>query len=620
MTQRSPSVNFIAELKRRNVIRVALFYIVSAWLVLQVAETVLPLFEVPDSMLRGLVILLALGFVPALVIAWVFEWTPDGIRLESEARQPAEIERRSPNKLNWATLVIALLAIGFLVVDRTLLESPPAAPAAVPSPAATVDASGAAPSVRSASIAVLPFADLSPAGDQEYFSDGIAEEILNALTRVEGLDVASRTSAFQFKGREIGIPEIATTLRVRHVLEGSVRKAGDSLRITAQLIDASNDRHLWSQTFDRPLTAENVFAIQDEIATAIVAALVDSLGIRIGGQPRLALATANLGAYDLYLRARALFQARRDLDVADDLLRRALEQDPEFVKAWELRAAMQMVMVGYGYTTRPPAEHDRLGLAYAKEALARDPDSAMALAARANIRFLSTFAVRERHDIATSIRDLERSIAIDPHDTSARNWLGMILSAVGRMDQALAVFSGCVDIDPLFAPCVENEYDALDSVGRYDEAYAKFLAALERGAVNSQYYNVAVLAHHQQRTAFMLAINQSNWLPGWRRHREVYDAFQNLEGDHRALAADLVAFVGDSLEDRPYLADLLIPLGAYELRSSSPQVLWASHFAAYRRSPQFKQFIRDIGVLDYWRAHGFPPQCRKLGAEDFACD
>jgi tetratricopeptide (TPR) repeat protein len=196
----------------------------------------------------------------------------------------------------------------------------------------------------------------------------------------------------------------------------------------------------------------------------------------------------------------------------------------------------------------------------------------------------------------------------------------MILSAAGRMDEALATFSGCVDIDPLFAPCVENEYDALDSVGRFDEAYAKFLAALERGAVNSQYCNVAVLAHHQQRTAFMLAINQSNWLPGWRRHGEVYEAFQNLDGDHRALAADLVAFVGDSLESRPYLADLLIPLGAHELRTSSPQLLWSSHFAAYRRSPQFKQFIRDIGVLDYWQAHGFPPQCRALGKEDFACD
>jgi len=614
-------MSLLAELKRRNVIRVALFYIVTAWLVVQVAETVLPLFEVPDGVLRGLVILLALGFVPALVFAWVFEWTPDGIRLDSDARQAAGSEPRSSNKLNWATLVVALLAIGFLVLDRTLLKSPPPAVIATEAPAMMLDAPVAAPSVSKASIAVLPFADLSSSGDQAYFSDGMAEEILNALVKVRGLQVASRTSAFGYKGREsLGMRAIARELGVRHVLEGSVRRAGDTLRITAQLIDAEVDRHLWSETFDRPLTAENVFAIQDEIANAIVAALVDSLGIRIDDQPRLAQATVNLGAYDLYLRARAQFQARRGLDEADRLLARALEQDPEFVKAWELRAALQLVMVGYGYTDRSPAEHDRLGLEYAEQALARDPDSAMALAARANTRFLSTFEGRDRHDIAVIIRDLERAITLDPHETSARNWLGMALSSVGRMEEALAAYSGCVELDPMFAPCAENEYDTLDSVGRFDEAYAKFVAALERGAVNSQYYNVAVLARARQRTAFMLAINQSNWLPGWRRHGEVYDAFQDLDGDHKALAADLVAFVGDALKDRMYLADLLIPLGAFELRTASPQVLWSGHYAAYRRSPQFNQFIRDIGVFDYWQVHGYPPQCRAVGAEGFTCD
>jgi TolB-like protein/Tfp pilus assembly protein PilF len=612
-------MNFLAELKRRNVIRVALFYIVSAWLVVQVAETVLPLFEVPEGMLRGLVILLALGLLPALVFAWVFEWTPDGIRLDSEARQAGGMESRSANKLNRATMVIALLAIGFLVVDRTLLQSRPAAIAVAP-PAAQDEAARAAPAINSASIAVLPFADLSPAGDQEYFSDGIAEEILNALTRVDGLDVASRTSAFQFKGREIGIPEIARTLGVRHVLEGSVRKAGDSLRITAQLIDAEVDRHLWSQTFDRPLTVENVFAIQDEIATAIVAALVDSLGVRIDGRPRLVQATDNLGAYDLYLRARALFQSRSGLDAADELLGRALEQDPEFVKAWELRAAVQMVWGNAGSPTRPGLDHARLGATYAQEALSRDPDSAMALATLAFQGFMATFRLRQRHDIAASIRDLERAIAIDPHDPSARNWLGMAFAAVGRLEDALAVFSGCVAMDPLFAPCAENEYDTLDALGRRDEGYAKLLAALDRGAVTTQYYSVSLLAHAQQRTAFVLAINQSDWLPGWRRQGEIYEAFRNLDRDHSALAADLVAFAGDSLESRPYLPDLLIPLGAYELRSLSPHLIWSDQFAGYRRTPQFRQFVRDSGVLDYWQAHGFPPQCRAVAAQDFACN
>ncbi len=610
-----------AELKRRNVIRVALFYIVSAWLLVQVAETVLPLFEVPDGVLRGLVILLALGFVPALVFAWVYELTPEGLKRDADVEVSKQTRQRSGHKLNWATLIVALLAIGLLLADRLLPRSPPPSLPSVSETLPLVQPAETAPAVLDNSIAVLPFADLSPEGDQEYFSDGMAEEILNALVKVRGLQVASRTSAFGYKGREsLGIRAIAGELGVRHVLEGSVRRAGDTLRITAQLIDAEVDRHLWSETFDRPLTAENVFAIQDEIANAIVAALVDSLGIRIDGQPRLVQATDNLGAYDLYLQARALFQSRSGPDLADELLGRALEQDPAFVQAWELRAAVQMIWGAAGGSGRAFDERERLSMAYAQEALSRDPDSAMALATLAFQRFLSTFTLRQRHDIATSISDLERAIAIDPHDPSARNWFGVALAAVGRLEDALAVFSACVDLDPQFAPCAENEYETLDALGRLDEAYAKFLAALERGAVTGQYYNFSLLAHFEQRQAFLLAINQSNWLPGWRRQSDIYDAFRSLERDHSALAADLVAFVGDSLQSRLYLLDLLIPLGAHELRSFSPHLVWSARFAGYRHSPQFRQSMVDSGIFEYWQAHGYPQQCRPVGTEDFACD
>ncbi len=289
-------MNLIAELKRRNVFRVGLFYVVTAWLVIEVAETVLPLFDVPDGVLRGLVVLLVIGLVPALGLSWIYELTPEGIKRDVGPLAADAQSSDTGRKLNWATLAVAAVAIGFMATDRMRPEQPVAAPAATPSSVAAqapsratgatdrADRAGtpdAADTVEAASIAVLPFADLSPTGDQAYFSDGIAEEILNALARVEGLAVASRTSAFQFKGREIGIPEIARALGVRHVLEGSVRKAGDSLRITAQLIDASNDRHLWSETFDRSLTAENVFQIQDEIAVAITGAL--GLAMKLGG-------------------------------------------------------------------------------------------------------------------------------------------------------------------------------------------------------------------------------------------------------------------------------------------------------------------------------------------------
>jgi TolB-like protein len=240
-------VSLFAELKRRNVFRVGLFYVVTAWLVIEVAETVLPLFEVPDGVLRGLVVLLVIGLVPALGLSWIYELTPEGIQRDAGPLAADAQSSDTGRKLNWATLAVAVVAIGFMATDRIRPAPPVVAPTATPpaqSPSAatgvadTVDSADgpdAANAVDTASIAVLPFADLSPTGDQAYFSDGIAEEILNALARVEGLAVASRTSAFQFKGREIGIPEIAKALGVRHILEGSVRKAGDSLRITTQL-------------------------------------------------------------------------------------------------------------------------------------------------------------------------------------------------------------------------------------------------------------------------------------------------------------------------------------------------------------------------------------------------
>jgi adenylate cyclase len=278
-------MSLLAELKRRNVFRVGLFYVVTAWLVIEVAETLLPLFDVPDGVLRGLVVLLVIGLVPALGLSWIYELTPQGIKRDSELSADDLQASTTGRKLNWATLIVAVLAIGLLVTDR-LLREPAAMAPAIAQPAAQADPDAGAmaqadrqadrqadtpadagPAIPDASIAVLPFADLSPEGDQQYFSDGIAEEILNVLSRIEALSVTSRTSAFAFKSQsELSIPDIAASLGVRHILEGSVRKAADTIRVTAQLIDARSDQHVWSETFDRTLTAENVFAIQDETA------------------------------------------------------------------------------------------------------------------------------------------------------------------------------------------------------------------------------------------------------------------------------------------------------------------------------------------------------------------
>ena len=250
-------MRFFAELKRRNVIRVAIAYAVIAWLVLQIGEVLAPALRLPEWTNSALAFFLILGFPVVLFFSWAFEMTPEGIKLERDVDRNQSITQVTGKQVDRVIIVVLVLAVSFFAFDKFVLD--PSRDAELVQ--AATDAAGESEEpVSEQSIAVLPFADLSPEGDQEYFSDGIAEEILNVLVGIDELSVASRTSSFGFKGQEaLGIPAIATKLRVRHVLEGSVRKAGDTVRITAQLIDAETDQHLWSETYDRTLSAESIW-------------------------------------------------------------------------------------------------------------------------------------------------------------------------------------------------------------------------------------------------------------------------------------------------------------------------------------------------------------------------
>ncbi|HXI86458.1 MAG TPA: hypothetical protein VNH64_03295, partial [Parvularculaceae bacterium] len=324
-----------AELRRRNVFRVAGVYAVIGWLLIQVIVAIKTPLHLPEWTDTFFVVLVLAGFPVALILAWAFEVTPEGVKLTKDVAEGESIAAKTGRKLDYAILAGLTLVVVTIVANRLMPEK---------TTAIAIDDSNAVAAPSDASIAVLPFEDLSPQGDQGYFADGMAEEVLNVLANVPGLSVASRTSSFQFKGREIGVPEIAKQLNVRHVLEGSVRKAGTTVRITAQLIDTKTDRHLWSQTFDRPLTTDDVFTIQDQIAQAIVNAMDKLIGVAAAPKVTVAPATDNLTAYDLYLQARPMVQARANLVQADALLARAVEQDPKFVKAWELRASIYTVI------------------------------------------------------------------------------------------------------------------------------------------------------------------------------------------------------------------------------------------------------------------------------------
>ena len=294
-------MSLFAELKRRNVIRMAGLYLVGAWLIVQVAGTVLPMFGAPEWIGRSVVLLLAIGFIPALVFAWAFELTPEGIKRDEEVPREQSIAPQTAKRMNQALLVLMALALGYFAIDKFVL-----APAreSVRAGAASQNATPAkttpAASTSDKSVAVLPFVAMSESAEDGYFADGLSEEIINALTTLPDLLVTARTSTFHFKGKDVPIPEVARTLGVAHVVEGSVRRAGGNLRVTAQLIRASDGFHLWSQSYDRPVA--DIFTVQQDIAANVARALDVVLDAE-RRERMLASGTRNVEAFLAYRKA-----------------------------------------------------------------------------------------------------------------------------------------------------------------------------------------------------------------------------------------------------------------------------------------------------------------------------
>ena len=467
-------MSLFTELKRRNVFRVALFYIVAAWVVIQVAETLLPVFDVPDTAIRIIVLILALGFPLALVFAWAFELTPEGLKLDRDARVDPATKQRTAQKLNWATLIAAVLAIGVVITDRMLpkqagSEALRTGITSRDSESTDTDAQEKAAQDRStpASIAVLAFENMSPDPDNAFFAEGISEEILNVLAGVKGLKVASRTSAFSLSGRDTSIPEIAERLGVRHVLEGSVRKAGNRVRITAQLIDAADDIHLWSDSYDREL--DDIFAVQEEIARSITAALGSELGLEeILVNPS---GTDSVEAYNAFLQGRYFLhkRGRHNVRRAIELLEEAVRLDPGFADAHALLA--RALSLGWGEDDLPRA------VAEAEAALALAPDSAMALIALASAleefpdraqeglaaseraldlrpdmaaahHLRASYAARYERDLGTCIAHEQRAAELDPTAAIYPIWIGFCDLGLGNAEAGIAAIEAGHALSP----------------------------------------------------------------------------------------------------------------------------------------------------------------------------
>ena len=453
---------WFAELRRRKVFRVAVVYLVAAWLVIQVADAVFEPIGLPAWALKLVIVLAALGFPVACALAWAFDVTPRGIE-RTPAITPAlgaVGSSKAADPLSMATPTVAALL-------------PPAEPLP-PERADAAPASGPQAAAPRASVAILAFADLSPGRDHEYFCDGIAEEIINALCCVRGLRVASRTSSFQFKGRAADVREIGKALGVGAVLEGSVRRSGDRVRINAQLVSAADGYHLWSESFDRGL--EDVFATQSEIAQKLVRALRLSLSAQESGLLERG-GTRNAEAYDLYLRGQALLRDGGDtsLPQAAALFARAIDADAQFAQA---HAGLANALAYSGlWGLEVDAARIEQALAASRRALELEPHMPEAWVAKGNLLFLQRKA-------GEAFAAFEEAIRLDPSSYNAHYFYARDLFSAGRAEQALAYYAAAERLRPeeYQPPCMLA--GALFSLGRRDEAIVAATRAL--GAIDAR--------------------------------------------------------------------------------------------------------------------------------------
>ncbi|MFT5140862.1 MAG: TolB-like protein/Tfp pilus assembly protein PilF [Rhodothermales bacterium] len=475
-------MSFFEELKRRNVFRVGIAYGVVSWVLLQIVDLVLDNITAPDWIMHVFMLFVGLGFVVALVIAWAYEMTPEGIKREADVDRSQSVVADTGHKLDRIIIAFLAVAVVLLLTDRYL--RPPAKEIASSAAQQNVSAetfdrvevpeseliSDPAQSVATGpSIAVLPFVNMSKDEDNEFFSDGISEEILNVLASIPELKVAARTSAFAYKGTNTQISQIAQELGVNHVLEGSVRKSGNQVRITAQLIKADDGFHVWSENFDRELT--NIFAIQDEIAASIAEAMKVSLKLSSGSSGNLT-GTQSIAAYEHYLQGMSLWHQRTAASLTQSIqeFEAAISLDPEFAKA---HAGLAVAWAVYdGYTNFDVETARKNALEAANNALELDPQNVEAMASKAWI-FGAQLSYRESEEL------FKQAIRIQPSFASAHQWYASLLNSMGNPVAALAAYRKAWSLDPRSRIIGLNLAIILDSLDRRAEGSEVLHSVLE---------------------------------------------------------------------------------------------------------------------------------------------
>jgi adenylate cyclase len=601
------SMKILGEMKRRNVFRIGMVYIVAGWALVQLGHIAAEEIGAPGWVMALVTTFVVAGFPIAMFFTWSFALTTDGLRRESDVRNNPKLVRKESHTLDHVTMALLAAVIGMMLLERYMPSAPGSdsdVVRALPLPEPEPD-----PVIEENSIAVLPFVNMSAEVNQEYFSDGISEELLNVLTKVDGLNVASRTSSFAYKGHTGSMQRIGRSLRVANILEGSVRKVGDRLRVTAQLIDASNDVHLWSDSYDRNMT--DIFQLQDEIANAIVSALTAELGVGLQAV-NVKSATNSMDAYDLYLRAREMFIARENLPTSWTLLDRATNLDPEFARAWETLAAVHSVATSW--FPEDGIDHESLALAAARRALELDPKLSMPHA-----------VIGMKHQTTGegypgAIPHLDQALENDPRNATAWLWRGITFKDMGYFEKALPDFQQCLEIDPAYLNCQQHVAETLLAQGKVEPAVREFEMTIPSNFHSaSDAFVPYYVKSGQKKTAYLVAA-----LSLRRQFAPVQDwieAIENPNSDH-AMRIERFRSWGRPLNFD--VCDMGIVPVALRMEECFPVVenarlMWQPDSAWFRKTQAFKDYAHEH-LMAYWQEHGFPPQCRALEGGDFECD
>ena len=571
-------MSFFVELKRRNVFRVAIAYIVLAWIILQVGDTLAPALHLPETVNSVLAFFLILGFPLAMFFAWAFELTPEGLKLEKNVDRDTSITPNTGRKLDRTIIALLVVSLGYFIwqSQTTTIQSDDSM-------------------VSDQSIAVLPFENMSSDPEQEYFSDGLSEELLNLLAKIPELRVSSRSSAFSYKGKDFKISDVGRELNVAHVLEGSVRKSGNKVRITAQLIEAENDVHLWSETWDR--TLDDVFVIQDEIAKAVV----DELKIRLLGElPRAVVADPD--AYSLYLQARHGINQRtsESLNRSEQQVIEALQIDPDYVPGWVLLAIAYDAQAGIG--AQLPNEAYPKAKDAIQKALQLDPDYGRAHA------ILGLIKAYYDRDFTGAKRQFEIALATDPGDYDTVFQSSLFETITGDYQEGLRLGLVALERDPLHGVNYAVMSFSYVALGRFEEAVAiaRRLAIIQPTASGTQYYlsNALILAGNPEEA---LAVIDGETLNGFKFTSQAIAHFvlgNKVESD-KALE-NLLAEEGGGWDYQTAIVhavrgetDKAIESlrSAYELRDTGLSLILGDPFLNnIRGDPRFEALVEKFGI------------------------